>query len=905
MDINQIRSKKIIVLVGYIGVAIVFLSSAAYSIQVTVNPQSATGMLAFTFCVINLVGWLGGNYARKNLRTYEFGTTLLVLGDVIFPLNLYAPFFLYVLLLKGQIFHSASMVILIGVGYHLMGYLRREQRRFSVIFYPYFFAGSIAALIYLTRFTLGLPNHTIVWMLVGFAIAFQFLADYGNLQPGKHFSSATLGLLIATATVTAMAIAGESRVEYLAALLLIAVILFRQASVLRDRGPLCRFFGLAFFAVLTTFFTACLYYFHSPAAGYVVATTVWVGVLTALGIRLKDYKFYAFQEAAYWLSVLLGLGMVVYWSPFWSTLAALHFQLPFRHALALPFAYQFTESVATLAPLSLLGVSVAFLLGSYWKRRYPNIALSKAGLVFNVTLVTITAYLPLLLFIAAGTGIWLSLSATAYGAALVPFVFAVIYLYISKEPNRLYPMITLKVAGYIALFVSALTAVFSVDLAILIIFCSSLVFLWRSISERSSWMHLSFLFMITAATTTTTMRFPERTGLLALSLLSVTLVGIYRWMRLKTKMHFESRITLFWGFALGVIVAIAEWRWGHFSPVVFLPLWLGLLLGLGEYQTASAWMPGKDLVDRKVMQQFRRLKIVGYWVAHLAGAAWLISLLRTLQTPSEFDALALAVWCWLHFGISYLLTNQASERLASIALQQVIHGLAFAALALAIFNPAISPAPAIAAFLIAAFYLLLCRLRGRRFFQDPAAWAFIEAVYLLGLQLKVDLPEFYLGLFGFYLCFILWRRSQRQATELNPLQAKAVPAGRFKRGLRFVWRNLLAISVMVMMVGYPVWAFSESLQNAHIYFLGLATVVLLYLFMATRQSSLLIYLICLTFLQGAIYLLIFGQSGEQVNLFLVVVGTLILINQVFLGARSTEEFSVASRMPVTQFSSGD
>ncbi len=904
MDNNQLRAKKIIVIVGYIGVAIVFLSSAAYSIQVTLNPEAATGMLAFTFCAINLLAWAAGSYARKNLRTFAFGTTLLVLGDVIFPLNLYAPFFLYVLLLKGQIFHSASAVILIGVGYHLMGYMRREQRRFSVIFYPYFFAGSIASLLYLTRYTLNLSTHTVVWLIVGFALAYQVIVSYGKFQPDKHFTFAGLALFIATTTIIAIAFSATPSVEHLLTLLLIAGILLWKAWRTRDLGHLSRFFGLAFFAVLTTFFTACLYYVQSPLAGYVLATTAWVGILTALGIFLKDYKFYPFQEAAHWLSVFLGLGLVVYWLPFWSTLAQLHFQLPFNQALALPFAFQFHRPVTLLAPVSLMGVSLAFLLGSYWKRRYPSIALTKAGLVFNVSLVTLTAYLPLLLFVAASTGIWLTISTAAYGAAFVPFIFAVIYLYISKEPNPLYPMITLKVAGYIALFVSALTAIYSVDLATLIIFCSSLVFLWRSVSERSSWMHFCFLFMATASATTATIRFPERLGMLALSLLSVALVGVYRWMRRTTKMHFQSRLTLFWGFALAVTVALAEWVWGHFSPVVFLPLWLGLLIGLGEYQEPSAWEPGRDLIDRKVIEQFRRLKLAGYWVAHLAGAAWLLAMLRTFAWPASYDALALAVWGWAHLGISYRLTKTAN-RLAKIALRQVVHGLAFFALLLAIVNRTDSPVSAIAAFLIAAFYLLLCLIWGRKFLQDAAAIAFIAAFYLLGIQLKIALPEFYLSLFGLYLCFILLRRSQGAAAD-NQMMKRRAPAGRgFKDGLRFIWKNLLPITIMLMMIGYPIWAFSETLHNAHIYYLGIASVMLLYLFMASRQPALLVYIVCIVFVQGALYLLIFGESGEQVNLYLVLVGTLIIINQILLGNQTVGDFSGSKPMPVTQFTSGD
>ncbi|MEW6128625.1 MAG: hypothetical protein AB1757_16420 [Acidobacteriota bacterium] len=905
MEIYQLRFSKLTAIVGYIGVAIVFLSSAAYSIQVTLNPNAATGVLALTFCAINVVAWTTGHFARRNPQTFAFGTTLLVLGDVIFPLNLYAPFFLYTVLLKGNIFHSASTVLLVGVTYHLMGYLRRERRRFSVVFYPYFFAGSIATLLYLTRFTLNWSSNTIVWLLIGFALAYQAITTYGKLQPDNHFSFSTVGVLLANTLVTVMAFSAEPRGEYLLALFIIAVILFRLAWTTKAFGHANRFFGLAFFLALTTFFTACLYYFNSPIAGYIVATTLWVCLLTLMGIYLRAYRFYPFQEAAHWLSVFLGLALIFFWTPFWLVLTHIHFQLPVTQPLALPFTFQFPHQISLLAPISLIGVSVAFLSGSYWKRRHPSIAFTQFGLVFNVSFITITAYLPLLLLVAAGTGFWLAMSATVYGAALVPFIFAVIYLIISKNPNPLYPMVTLKVAGYIALLLSAFTAVYSLDLAMMIIFCSALLFLWRSVSERSSWMHLSFLFMVTAAASLATVRLPERISLLLLSLLSVGLVGIYRWLRFATKMHFEARLTLFWGFALSVTVAVVDWGWGQFSPVVFLPLWLGLLIGLGENQSPVAWEPGREVIDRQVIIQFKRLKMVGYWVAHLAGAAFVIAALQPLGLPVGYEALTLALWAWLHLGGNFLLPNRPSEQLARTALRQIIHGLALLSLLLAIINRLENSLPVIAAFLVAALYLFLYFIHKRRLLQDITAFAFIAAFYLLGMHLKIAMTEYYLSLFGLYLCFRLLRKAQTPAHQSTTVNRQAPASGRFKRGIRFVWKNLLPITIMVMMLGYPVWAFAESLHNGHVYYLGAATILLLYLFMVSRQPALLIYLVCLIFVQGAVYLLIFGESGEPVNLFLVIVGTMIIINQIFLSHRLGDEISNLKTLPVTRMANGD
>jgi hypothetical protein len=894
MKSKQMSSKKIILIVGYIGVAIVFLSSAAYSLQVTLNPDSATGLLAFTFCLINIVAWSAGHYARQNPHTEDFGVTLLVLGDVIFPLNLYAPAFLYVFLLKGNIFHSFSAVLLIGIVYHLMGYVRHERRRFSILFYPYFFAISVGTFLYLTRFTLNLSASIIVWLIISFAIGFQVLSASANLQPRKHFSFATLVLLVGATIITSLVFIQQPKGQYLLAFFVIAAILFWLAWSTREIAHASRYFGLAFFCVLTVFFTASLYYFDSSPALYIITTTIWVCLLTMLGIFLKDYKYYPFQEAAHWLSVFLGIGMVIYWSPFWTILAKIHFYLPFSQTLALPLSFQLQQQVAALAPVSILVISSAFLSGSYYRRRYPTIAFSKAGLVFNISLVALTSYLPLLLFVAAGTGIWFSIFAQVYGAAFIPLICGVIYLFISRQDNLLFPMITLKVAGFIAIFISALTALFSINLAIFVFLLSSLIFLWRSISERSTWLHICFLSFLTTAAALLSMRLPGQKGLLVLSLLSVILVIDYKWLRFGPKMHLESRITLFWAFMLGVIVAIVEGVWGHFSPVVFLPLWLGLLIAFVEGKEQSPWEPNRDFIDRKVIQQFTRLKTVGFWLAHFSGAAWLMAMLQSYELPAGFTALALATWAWAHLGLCYLLTERTSDNLALTTTRRVIHGFALLALFVAVFSRAEGALSITAAFLVAALYIFLRLINKKRVLEDMAALALIEAFYLLGLYLKIGLPEYYLSLFGLYLCFLLVRKAKKLLPVSNVVNRNKPSVGRFKLGLRYIWRNLLPITIMALMAGYPVWAFAQTLENAHIYYLGLATVALLYLFLISRQQTSLIFVLCLIFVQGALYLLIFGEPGERVNLFLVLVGTLIIVNQIFV--HQPAAFSSAGKM---------
>lgn len=895
MGINQIKSKTITV-VGYIGVALVFLSTAAYSIQVTIEPVSASVMLTITFFVINLLGWSIGYYTRQHPRTESLGRTLQILGDVIFPLNLYAPFFLYFFLLKGQISHSASAVLFIGIVYHLAGYLRPERRRFPLNFYPYFFAGATGTILYLTRFTIDLSPGIAVWLLVGFAIAFHIISVFANLQPGKHFSCAALVLAVAIVAVTAVAFQTEQRAGYLFALLVLTLLLFRQSWAARDLGPACRYFGFASFSSFTTFFTACLYYFGSPLALYVIVTAAWVCALTMFGIFLKDYRFHPFRESSHWLSVILGLSLIIYWKNFWFDLADIHFEFPFNNVMSLPFSFQLEQQVAALIPISIFIVGVAFLISSYWRRRHPIIAPSKAAFIIDTAIITLTSYLPLLIFVVAGTGVWLVFFREAYGAAIIPLIFSILYLFISRQKQLLYPMITLKAAGYTTIALSAFTSLYSVDLAIAISFISSFVFLWQSVREQSRWLQICFLFTITAAGALVTTRLPVHKGMLVLGLLSVGLVVVYRWLLYGAKMYVEARLTLVWALVLGVAAAIAEAFWGHFSPALFFSLWIGFLIALWSKKDQSAWQSDRDSVDRAIMQKFRRLGMAGYWIAHLAGAACIISMLQASEASAVYTALALSVWAWAHFGVCNLPEFRRSNRFEIHITQQVVHGFAL----LSLFFAAQYQADGInvfAAFLTASLYVVLRVVRANRLLEDMAALALIEAFYLLGIMANISLPEYYLSLIGIYLCFVLYRKAAKPLPVRNPVKRTSPAAGWFKQGLRFIWKNLLPISIMFILIIYPFWAFVHSLRNDHIYYLGAATIGLTYLFLISRQQAILVYIACLIFVQGSVYLLIFGEPGQRVNLFLVLVGTLIIVNQIFISSQ-TEAVSNSRKLSV-------
>jgi hypothetical protein len=880
---NKVGSKstKIVSLVGYLGVAIVFLSSAGYSVQVTFNPTAADWLLALTFCAINVVAWTGGHFARRREPMKPFGTTLLVLGDTLFPLNLYAPAYLYLLPLKGNVALSASAVLLVGVIYHLRGFFRANLRRFSPVFYPYFFSGSIGAILYLTRFTIDLSVAIVVWIIVAFAVAFQTVAASRNLQPRRHFSFATLALLLVVMTFTVDAFVAANAGQYLPAFFILAATVGWLALTTRNLGSPSRLFGLGFYIALTVSFTSVLYHLNARAEAYVIVTTLWVCTLSALPIVLKSRKLYPFRESADWLSIILGLSLVLYFVSFWSLLLKYQILVPLTHALRLPAGLRIEQAPWVLPPLSLIAISAAFLGGSYRKRRYPTISASKAGLTTNIAVISLTSYLPLLLLVAAGTGLGLAFSGQALGATVASFVVGVAYLAASQGSDRLYPMRTLKVAGYIAVMLSVLASIYSVDVAAIALFCCSLVFLWRSGVERSSWPHLCFLTLITAAAALCAVRVPDRDDMFILSLLSVGLVGVYRWQRSQQSRYYEAQLTLIWALVLAFATVAVEAAWGRFSPYVFLPIWIGFLGLLDGDNVADAWKNYRPAIDRNVVSRFRRLRSTGYWVGHFSGAAFLISVVLKSGRPMAYAALALAVWALIQFCWCNLGSTRSSQRLAVASARKALNSFALISLWLAGVFADGGFAAIEAAFCVAALYLLMRLAWKQNLFEDAAAISLIAAFYLLGTKFAISMPEYYVGLFGLYLCFLLWRNFRRSRSAPRPVRAIPLPVGWRNQFLSFLGSNPLSIAIVAILIVFPLWKFVRSLNNTHIYYLGGATVGVIYLFLWTRQHAVLVYLVGALFVQATVCLLTFGHSNETVNLFFVLVGSLIIASQMY------------------------
>jgi hypothetical protein len=447
---------------------------------------------------------------------------------------------------------------------------------------------------------------------------------------------------------------------------------------------------------------------------------------------------------------------------------------------------------------------------------------------------------------------------------------------------------------------------------------SAIVYLWRSAREQSFFAHVCFLGLSTAAASVAAVKFPGNGRMLWMSLLAVALLlAIYPWLvsRKRTRPvgrltlwavvlridpwaeRAEGPLTLLWAIALAAVAGVSERVWGQSSAVIYLPIWIGFLIGLkGRAPRADKRLlkgQGGESTAAAVEQKDWRLRIVGYWVAHAAGVMALVSTLRALGWPPAYTSVAVVAWAWTHFGLSQTLAVQAGGRVVTPATRHAVHGFALTAMSLAIYYAREGSFSVAAAFLTGLLYLVLRQSWGQEALEDVAALSFITAFSILGVVLPIALPDYYLSLVGLYLCFVLYRSYQKKMVGQKkaggrknaPWQigAKSGYVLETRARFRFESDRLLPLSIVGVLVAYPFWSLMTTLNEAHIYFLGGATVLLLYLFMKSRQFPIFVYLVCLFFVVGAVYLLAFGRHDQWVNLFLAVVGPLVIASQVFIG----------------------
>lgn len=348
---------------------------------------------------------------------------------------------------------------------------------------------------------------------------------------------------------------------------------------------------------------------------------------------------------------------------------------------------------------------------------------------------------------------------------------------------------------------------------------SALICLWRSVREQSFFAHFYFLGLTTAAVVVAALKLPlpGQSRMLWVSLLAVALLVVYRWlMSLQGRRwaeNAEGLLTLLWAIVLAAGAGVIEGVWGQLSAIVYLPVWIGFLIVM------KGRLRGKS--EAALEQENRELRIAGYWVAHAAGAALLISALRMLGWPPAYASVALAAWAWAHFGLFQTLSVQAGSRAVTPATRHAVHGFALTAMSLAVYHVKEGPFPVVAAFLTGSLYLVLRQAWRQEALGDAAALAFIAAFSLIGIQWQIALPDYYLSLVGLYFCFILYRSFQKKSISTG--QRGAAGAGQASETtgrMRFELDNLLTPAIVGVLIVYPFWSLVGPLVIANQVFAG-------------------------------------------------------------------------------------
>lgn len=465
---------------GFTAIGIIVIAALGYSIRIAIDPGAGNNLLTFTFLLANVVGWLLGWWLRQQNPRSTIGFLLVLLGDAIFPLNLFAPLLLFVL--RGNVPLTTTAVILVGITYHLYNYWHRRTARFALPFYPYFFGLSGLAGLVLLRYTAGLALWSVAWLVLFYAIAFNELSHRRRPEPAVHFAIASAAILTVSTLVSAFAYR-DRNVLALAAIVVATIVLIVSAIRERHDEAMSRAHGLAAWLGVTLTFTALLYAAHSPLWLYVVATGAWTVVLAFVSTREGRGWSEPFPESAWWAVMLLSSALAIAlwreWTPFLiRTLTA--------------------KSLREATTAGLFEAGMALLLVSVWRRRYPPIAASLQGFVTNNVLLRLTSYAAPLFLIVAATGAWLVLHGPAPASFYAPLAAGTLLLICGPRLERHYPPEALDFAGVVAMVFAAFNALGSAMLSAAVLFAAAAIFLARYLRGARVWTFGAFLVLTTA-----------------------------------------------------------------------------------------------------------------------------------------------------------------------------------------------------------------------------------------------------------------------------------------------------------------------------------------------------------------------------------------------------------------------
>jgi hypothetical protein len=533
---------------GFTAIGIVVLAAVAYSVRIALDPTAGTHLLTATFLIANAAGWLLGAALRGRDPRSPLGFLLVLLGDAIFPLNLFAPLLLFVPGLRGDVPMTTTAVIAVGFAYHLWNYWHRSSARFALPFYPYFFALMGGAALMLLHYTAGLAFPVVALLVLAYAIAFNEISHRRRPEPLLHFAIAAATILTVSLGMSAFAFRDRSPVALAALVAGTALLIFSAIRERRDDDATARVHALAAWIGITLTFTAFLYYAHSPLWTYYVATGAWAVVLAIVSTLPARGWNEPFLESAWWAAMLLATALACALWKVWMPLVLR--TMPGR-------------PLVEATTLALFEAGVALVLISFWRRRYPAIAATLQGFVANNFLLRLTSYAAPLFLIVALTGAWSIVHAPAPAGVYAPLVAGLLLLIAGPLLERLYPPEALDFAGVLAMILAAFNGLGSAILSAAVLFGAAVIFLVRYLRGAAAWTFAAFLALMAGGVMLQTVGVPVGTAVFLVA------AAVVAWASTR---------------ATGAMARVGFWA-AHIAGFVF---WLSLARGLSFGQPFDA-----------------------------------------------------------------------------------------------------------------------------------------------------------------------------------------------------------------------------------------------------------------------------------------------------------------------------
>jgi hypothetical protein len=186
-----------------------------------------------------------------------------------------------------------------------------------------------------------------------------------------------------------------------------------------------------------------------------------------------------------------------------------------------------------------------------------------------------------------------------------------------------------------------------------------------------------------------------------------------------------------------------------------------------------------------------------------------------------------------HFVLSRGLAGRIRDRLALAAILPAVHTFAVAALLAAAVARREGPPAALACVVVGVLYLVMSRTATRAGLVPAAAFAFAEALALLGLHYGVAVAEYYLCALALFLYVVLPTRGGAGASSAG---GRWLLDGR--RGVASqAQSHFLPALILAFTVGYAAWALVRTHDEVHLFYLGATAAALVFAFARAGQAA--------------------------------------------------------------------